>query len=162
MTCSNLNKCATEIFLIEKFEKQIKFNGQRYATKLPFVIDPYKLLDNYLIAKSKVETTFKRLQTDSKLLQSYDNVIKECSNHGIVEIVTDSNTNYAHYLPHRTVVSDKRESTKVREVFDASVKCRGCLYLNELLDPGPCLLPHRFYILVRFRLGKIVLTSELK
>ena len=38
--------------VIEKFEKQLKFNGQRYVTKLPFVKDPYTLPDSYLIAKS--------------------------------------------------------------------------------------------------------------
>ena len=63
--------------VIEKFEKQLKFNGQRYATKLPFVKDPYTLPDNYLIDKSRLETNFKCLQTDPQLLQSYDDVIKE-------------------------------------------------------------------------------------
>ena len=32
--------------VIEKFEKQLKFNGQRYVTKLPFVKEPshYQLI----------------------------------------------------------------------------------------------------------------------
>ena len=51
------------------------------------------LPDNYLIAKSRLETNFKRLQTDPQLLQSYDDVIKEYLSYGIVERVTDSNTN---------------------------------------------------------------------
>ena len=50
--------------ILEKFEKQLKFNGQRYVTKLPLVKDPHTLPNNYLIAKSRLEANFKRLQTD--------------------------------------------------------------------------------------------------
>ena len=38
--------------VMEKIEKQLKFNRQRYVTKLPFVKDPYTLPDNYLILKA--------------------------------------------------------------------------------------------------------------
>ena len=90
--------------------------------------------------------------TDPQLLQSYDDgVLKEYLSYGIVERVTDSNTSYLHYLPHRAVVRDERETAKVRVVFDASAKYKG---LNELLDPGPCIMSHLFDILVRLRLGK--------
>ena len=68
-----------------KFEKQLKFSRQHYVTKLPFVKGPYTLPDNYLIAKSRLETNFKRLQKDPQLLQSYDDVIKESLNYSIVE-----------------------------------------------------------------------------
>ena len=111
--------------VIEKFEKQLKFNGQCYITKLPFVKDPYKLPGNYLIAKSRLETNFKRLQTDPQLLQSYDDVIKEYLSYDIVERVTDNNTNYIDYLPHRAVVRDEHETTKVRVVFDPSLNENG-------------------------------------
>ena len=97
MCCeNNILKCPA---VIEKFKKQLKFSGQRYVTKLPFVKDPYRLPDDYLVAKSRLETNFKRLQTDPQLLQSYDAVIKEYLSYGIVEKVTASNTNYVHYLP---------------------------------------------------------------
>ena len=76
--------------------------------------------------------------------------------------MTDSNTNYVHYLLHRLVVRGERETTKVRVVFDASAKYRSFPSLNELLGLGPCLPPHLFDILIRFRLGKIALISDLK
>ena len=62
------------------------------------------------------------MQADPQLLQSYDDVIKEYLSYSIVERVTDSNTNYVHYLPHRAVVSEERETAKVPVVFDASAK----------------------------------------
>ena len=110
------------------------------------------LPDNYLIAKSRLETNFKSLQTDPQLLQGYDDVIKEYLSYGIVERVTDSNTNYVHYLPHRAVVREERETTKVPVVFGAWLKYKSFLSFNELLDPGSCLLSPLFDILVRFRL----------
>ena len=46
----------------------------------------------WLITESRLETTnFKRLQTDTQLLQSYDDVIKEYLGYGIVEKVTGRN-----------------------------------------------------------------------
>ena len=66
------------------------------------------------------------------------------------------------YIIYRAVVRDERETTKVRVVFDASAKYKGFPSLNELLDPGPCLLPHLFDILIRFRWGKIALISDVK
>ena len=50
------------------------------------------------MAKSRLETNFNRLHTDPKLLQSYDDVIKDYLSYGIVETVTDSTTNYVDYL----------------------------------------------------------------
>ena len=52
--------------------------------------------------------------------------------------MTDSNTNYVHYLPHRAVVRDERETTKVCVVFDTLAKYKGFPSLNKLLDPGLC------------------------
>ena len=76
--------------------------------------------------------------------------------------MTGSNTNYVHYLPYRAVGRDERETTKVRVVFDASAKYKCFPSLNEMVDPGPCLLPHLFDTLIRFRLGKIALISNIK
>ena len=59
-----VEKMRDENKILEKFEKQLKFNGQRYVTKLPLVKDPHTLPNNYLIAKSRLEANFKRLQTD--------------------------------------------------------------------------------------------------
>ena len=57
--------------------------------------------------------------------------------------MTDSNTNYVHYLLHRAVVRDERETTKVCVVFDTLAKYKGFTSLNKLLDPGLC---HTFLI----------------
>ena len=50
----------------------------------------------------------------------------------------------------------------MRIVFDASAKFKNEKSLNDVLDPGPCLLPLLFNILLRFRTGKIGLIADIK
>ena len=66
-----------------------------------------------------------------------------------------------HYLPHRPIVRDDKETTKIRIVFDASAKCSGPS-LNECLYPGPNQLSHIFDILLRFRGKKIGILSDVR
>ena len=44
-----------------------------------------------------------------------------------------------HYLPYRAVLRHDKETTKVRIVFDGSVKVDQCTSLNEALYSGPSL-----------------------
>ena len=85
--------------------------------------------------------------------------IKEC----ILEDVTNETyvTN-SLYLPHRPILREDRWTTKIITVFDASVKYHNEKSLGDILDKGPCLLPYLFDILLRFRVGKIGLTGDIK
>ena len=68
----------------------------------------------------------------------------------------------AHYLPHRAVVKENRETTKVRIVFDGSAHSTNEPSINDVLYSGPCLLPLIFDILIRFRTGKIGIVADVK
>ena len=60
-------------------------------------------------------------------------------NEGIIEPVNDNDTTDAtHYLPHRPVVREERDTTQVRTVYDASAKTSGQFSLNVTLHNGPC------------------------
>ena len=93
----------------------------------------------------------------------YDNIIIDYLKEGILEEVSPINkTDAVHYLPHGAVVKEERETTKTWLVFDASAKYQDEKSLNDMLDPGPCLLRCIFDILVRFRLGKIGIVADIK
>ena len=61
----------------------------------------------------------------------------------------------------RAVLREDKQTTKVRVVFDGSAKEDGPS-INESLYTGPCLLPCIFNILLRFRLYKIGLISDIQ
>ena len=69
---------------------------------------------------------------------------------------------YVYYLPHRPVIGNDRETSKIRIVFDVSAKFKNEKSLNNVLVPQPCLLLLLFNILFRFRTGKIRLTADIK
>ena len=44
-----------EIYYTENFKKTLKFDGEGYVTKLPFIENPENLPDNYILAKKRTE-----------------------------------------------------------------------------------------------------------
>ena len=71
-------------------------------------------------------------------MNDYNRIIKEQLLNNVIEKVPKDekdkvNVGSIHYLPHRPVVREERETTKVRMVFDASSKIsgpsrNGCLF----------------------------------
>ena len=97
------------------------------------------------------------------ILCEYDRIMKEQLEQGIMERVDKKKGDLIHYLPHHPVVRKESETTKLRVVYDASVKSRkGDRSLNECLHTGPPLTPLLFDILVRFRTYPIMLIADMK
>ena len=68
-----------------------------------------------------------------------------------------------HYLPHRPVIRQNIETTKARVVYDASSRTgKGGVSLNDCLHIGPSLNPLLYNILLRFRLCRIAMTSDIE
>ena len=91
-------------------------------------------------------------------------MFREYEREGIIERVEQediSEPGCVHYLPHRPVIREDRDTTKVRPVFDASAKTVGPS-LNDCLHTGPNLLSMIFDVLIRFQLHKIVVMSDIK
>ena len=96
----------------------------------------------------------------------YNKIIKQYINDSIVEPVRSTTTYYdlgsVRYLPHRAVVRQNRDTTKVRIVFDASAHVDNEPSLNDVLYSGPCMLPLLHDILIRFRIGKIGIVADVQ
>ncbi|CAG7817575.1 unnamed protein product, partial [Allacma fusca] len=67
-----------------------------------------------------------------------------------------------HYLPHRAVIKETSDTTKVRPVFDASSKPKGGTSLNDCLEKGQNLLELIPNIIVGFRLNRIGVISDIE
>ena len=98
------------------------------------------------------------------IIERYDQVIQDQIKAGIVERVTGSATGQRHfYIPHKGVVRDSAETTKLRVVYDASARAySGAPSLNECLNPGPPLLNKLWSVLVRARFQLIAVTGDIE
>ncbi|KAL9976468.1 hypothetical protein ACROYT_G013775 [Oculina patagonica] len=146
---------------------KVKFNGVRYEVFLPFKEEHPVIPDNYLLAQNRLASSLKRLKAKPDILQQYDTVIKEQLSSGVVEMIDKRHEEQClpgtvHYIPHKEVVKEDRNTTKLRVVYDASAKSRTETSLNDCLLPGPALTPLIFDILVRFRLHKVALIGDLE
>lgn len=97
-------------------------------------------------------------------MDEYDRIIQDQLEQGIVERVTDEpHGEREFYLPHKPVVREAAESTKMRIVFDASAKAEQTSpLLNDCLETGPPLQNLLWSVLVRNRFKPVALCGDLK
>ena len=162
----------SEECVMHDFEKDIRFNGERYVTKLPFRPDHGKLSDNLSICEAILKNLKRRVEKTSMVedydavfkVEDYDAVFKGYEKDNIIEKVPINGfeKDFVHYLPHRGVVREDKETTKLRIVFDASCASEGAPSLNDCLYPGSNLISKIFDILLRFRLRPIAILSDIK
>ena len=112
--------------------------NKRYEIKLP-VKENLKsnLPDNYLLAKSRLESLQKRFHKSKKLFEEYDNIFQQYLKDNIIEKFSNEETGTLscnfHYLPHRAVIRNDHSTTKLRIVFDASAHYTTELCLKDIL-----------------------------
>ena len=117
--------------------------------KLPFKENHPEIPDNYNLCKGRLKTLKRRLDKNSSLKIAYNAKITEQLQSGIIEECKDAGKIGAvTYLPHREVIKSDRKTTKIRVVFDASVKKGNDVSLNEILYKGPSLTPKLFKLLL--------------
>ena len=111
----------------------------------------------------------------SKSLEAYDKVIpygkviQDSIGEGIVQRVTENETSVdtqksekVFYLPYRLVIRESAESTKLRIVYEVSVKAsKSTVSLNESLETGPHLQNSLYDILVRPPMRPIILCGDI-
>ena len=71
-------------------------------------------------------------------LDEYDAIIQDQLKEGIVEKAEMPPTGREFYIPHKAVVRENAETTKMRIVYDASAKANDSApSLNDCLEIGP-------------------------
>ena len=136
----------------------------RYKLPLLWKNSEKNLDSNFDVAKQRLKYLNNRLERNPNLKNEYANVFEEYKEMDIIEKVPENEMckdDGVFYLPHHAVVKEKSESTKVRPVFDGSVKNKQNVSLNELLDAGPSLLPQLLELLLRFRYYVIPYTGDI-
>ena len=102
--------------------------------------------------------------TSENLAEKYEETFKEYEQNKIIEKEpfdeVSKKPDQIHYLPHRPVLREDKETTKIRAVFDASSASDGPS-LNDCLYSGPNLLSKIFNILLQLRLNFIAILADI-
>ena len=94
-----------------------------YETNLLRKVNSPELPTNKLGSLCCLESLLKRLKKDLELFQQYDQIIRDQSKEGIIEELSKYDpAGKEFYLPHKPVIRQSAESTKLRVVFDASAR----------------------------------------
>jgi hypothetical protein len=134
-----------------------------YKTGLLWKPNTDSLPSNKAGSLARLDKLVLKLDKKPELFQRYREIIKEQEEQGIIEKVTQQPQGREFYLPHKLVVRESAESTKVRIVYDASARANDdSLSLNDCLEMGPALQNLLWNILVRNRFKPVALAADLK
>ena len=102
---------------------------------------------------------------DPGLIKKYNDQLLEQVNLGFIEKVRNLNLDEGilHYIPHFPVFKTDSATTKMRIVYDASVRVSSeAMSLNDCLYTGPNLMQDLTGILLKFRTNIIAFTVDIK
>jgi len=159
----NINESESDV--VNSFQRDISFNGDRYVVKLPFKPDHDLIPDNFVVCSKRLKSLKKKLEK-TEMIADYEKIFKEYERDKIIEKVPDDEivkgVGEVHYLPHRPVVKEHRLTTKIRAVFDASCESEDGPSLNNCLYSGPNMLSKIFDVLMRFRFNRVAVLADIK
>ncbi len=137
---------------------------KRYSVGLPWKVAHQQLPSNYANSVARLKSLTNKLKQTPEIFDKYNEVISQQVKDGIVEQVSELEpAGKIHYLPHRAVIREDAETTKLRVVYDASCKDRKTrVSLNDCLHVGPSLTPMIFDVLLRFRANNVALVGDIE
>ena len=149
--------------VLENFMDNIRFEKGPCTVELPFKKRFLVLPDNYKLSWNRLQTLKRKINKKPELLKACDYVFKEQLKSDVIEEVGDSvETGNVMYLPHRAVIKNNKQSTKLRIVFDACAKLLGENSLNDVLYKGLCLTPLLDDMLLRFRAFPVAMVAAIE
>ncbi|KAL7301101.1 hypothetical protein TKK_0006078 [Trichogramma kaykai] len=126
----------------------------RYIVRLPFKGDAAKLGDSKLVPQRTLQRMKRRFAQQTQLSRMYENFMSEYTslNHMIELSVSEEAAYEQFYLPDHGVLKQSGEKSKLRVVFNGSVKMDNGATLNDCLHDGSkLLLTEIFDIMLRWR-----------
>lgn len=150
------------------FQSTVQLNNKKFSVGLPLKVElkNVQLGDSFSYAIQRFYNLEKRFAKDELLFKQYKEFIKDYidQDHAITFDIQsyDLNCGQVYFLPHHPVFNPNSKTTPVRAVFDASMKTKNGLCLNDVLINGPVVQNELFDILVLFRTYKYILLCDIK
>lgn len=154
----------------EIFKSTVKSKNNQFQVDLPLKV-PLEQVNDYLgdsfnLALNRFLNLEKKLHKNETLFQQYKKFIDEIIELGHGHYVDiqdyDFQNDPIYFLPHHAVLNEKSVTTKLRAVFDGSMKTNKKISLNDILLNGPIVQRDLFEILMLFRFGEHMFTTDLK
>ena len=134
-----------------------------YIAKFPWKPDHPALPTNFTLCEQRTRSLINKLSQSPELLTTYDNILNEQVTRGFIERVQSPfPTINCHYIPHHAVRKDS-PTTPIRIVYDCSShSSQNSPSLNECLEVGPPFMNDLCSIILRFRLHKIAISTDIE
>lgn len=150
------------------FQNSVEKIKNRFQVKLPLKkpLSDLQLGDSFSIAYKRFLNLEKRFQRDPLLFDQYNNFIKEYialnhAKHYDLNIYHEQKQE-AYFLAHHPVIREDNKTTRLRVVFDGSMKTKNQISLNDTMYNGAVVQKELFDILILFRTYKFVLLTDIK
>ncbi|XP_011859799.1 PREDICTED: uncharacterized protein LOC105557222 [Vollenhovia emeryi] len=135
----------------------------RFVVRLPFRDNKNQLGDSREIALRRLSYLERKFKINQEFYNQYSSFMREYIKLNHMSIVNSESTIMnPTYLPHHGVLHEFSLTTKLRVVFDGSVRTTAGISLNDTLMIGARLQDNLIDIMLRFRLHAIAITADLK
>ena len=148
---------------IDLFRNSITYDNGHYKVRLPWKSELInKVPSNLKVSLAVAERVYDRL-SNKGLDQAYEEVLEQQEVLGIIEPI-ENRVPGQIYIPHRPVIKmDGLTTTKIRPVFNCSLKVGKAPSLNEAAFPGIEFINNLLSLLLYFRTNnKVVLADIMK
>ena len=137
-------------------------NG-RFIVSIPLKTNIHNLGNSRQAALNRFFSLEKRLVKNNNLRNEYVKFMIKYEVVGHMTLIDDSydNDKTVYDLPHHAVIKEHSSTTKVRVVFDASMKTDSGLSLNDVQCSGPTIQSDLMALILRFRVHKYVMTADI-
>jgi hypothetical protein len=146
--------------LLRRIDARIRFVADRYWVRLPMIKLP-PANTNFKAALFRLRKLVQSLNSSGEF-KTYDAELMTLVQEGYAEPVKLATSGRMYYMPHRAVIRQDALTTKMRVVFDASSHTGSSDSLNECVTKGLDLNPRIASLLMKFRMGKVAVISDLR
>ena len=150
-----------ELEQVQNFNDSISFQDGYYYVNLPWNEDLVKQVpSNLKVSLAVAERVYKNLEKQN-IANAFEEVFEQQESLGIIEPVTQKMPDQI-WIPHRPVIRNEANvTTKIRPVFNCSLKMGKAPSLNEAAFPGFDLMNNLLSLLLYFRSNFYVLLSDI-
>lgn len=163
------NKINSEFIQAENiFKNSVLLKDQRFQVDMPLKkpIQQLEIGDSFSIALQRFFILENKFKNNPDYFQRYKSFIDEYLKLGHAKIVDidqyDVYNDSVYFLSHFAVLNDSSKTTKLRVVFNGSLKSKSNVSLNDVMLNGPPVQNELFDILILFRTYRYTLMCDIE